>query len=106
MTGLPEGLKSYLRTPFVMIVWVMETYGKNRDRLRAFMDKPRVSLAFKVMLALTVVVWLVIGFTASEEYRHRLTDAVQGLWSEAQDLNEQKKQLNLQKEQQAGEAAQ
>ena len=49
MTGLPAGLKAYLRVPFVMIVWVMETYTKNRDSFRTFMAKPRVSTAFKVM---------------------------------------------------------
>ena len=94
MTGLPAGLKAYLRVPFSMIVWVMETYAKNRDRFRAFMAKPRVSLAFKVMLALTVLAWIVIGFTANEEQGQRLTDALQGIWTDTQDLNAEKKRLD------------
>ena len=78
----------------------METYAKNRDRFRAFMAKPRVSLAFKIMLAFTVLAWIIIGFTASEEEGSRLTDAMQGFWSDAQDLNAEKKRLD------AGAAAQ
>lgn len=100
MTGLPAGLKAYLRVPFSMIVWVMETYAKNRDRLRAFMAKPRVSLAFKVLLAFTILAWVVIGFTATEEQGSRLTDALQGVWTDTQDLNAEKKRLD------AGAAAQ
>ena len=103
MTGLPSGLKAYFRVPFVMIVWVMETYAKNRDRFRTFMAKPRVATAFKVMLALTAAAWIIIGLMAKEEDRGLLTDAVQGLWSDAQDLNAQKKLLN---QEAAGEPAQ
>jgi len=83
-----------------MIVWVMETYTKNRDRIRAFMAKPRVSLAFKVMLALTAVAWITIGFMANEEQGRRLTEAMQGVWTDTQDLNAEKKRLD------AGAAAQ
>ena len=96
MTGLPAGLKAYLRVPFVMIVWVMETYTKNRDSFRAFMAKPRVSMAFKVMLALTALAWVIIGFSANEEQSGRLTNAMQGFWSDAQDLNAEKKRLDAQ----------
>jgi len=100
MTGLPAGLKAYLRVPFSMIVWVMETYAKNRDRIRTFMAKPRVATAFKVMLALTALAWIIIGLTANEEQGRRLTDAMQGFWTDAQDLNAEKKRLD------AGAAAQ
>lgn len=96
MTGLPAGLIAYLRVPFAMIVWVMETFTKNRDRLRSFMAKPRVSLAFKVMLALTALAWVIVGINASEEDSGRLTKTLQGVWSDAQDLNAEKKNLDAQ----------
>ena len=94
MMGLPAGLKAYLRVLFALIVWVMETFAKNRDRLRDFMAKPRVSLAFKIMLALTALAWIIIGLTANDEEGRRLTDAMQGFWTDAQDLNAEKKSLD------------
>ncbi len=94
MTGIPNGLKNYLRVPFVMIVWVMETYAKNRERFRSFISQPRVAATLKWAIVMTAVVWIAVGFMASDEDRGRLTEAVKGLWSEAQDLNAEKKRLN------------
>jgi len=94
MTGMPEGLKNYLRTPFVMIVWVMETYAKNRTRLKAFMAQPRVSKTFKITVVVTTFVWLAVAFMASPEYSQRLTDAVQDFWADTKDLSEQRKALH------------
>lgn len=91
MTGLPEGLKNYLRTPFVMIVWVMETYAKNRARLKTFMAEPRVLKTFKIAVAVTALVWIVVGFMANPEQGQRFTDAVKGFWSETKSLPEQRK---------------
>ena len=85
---MPNGLKSFLRAPFDLIVWVMKTYGKNHDRQRAFMAQPRVAAAFKWAVALTVLVWIAVGLTASEVDRSHLTEVVKGLWSEVQDQNE------------------
>ncbi|PHS78727.1 MAG: hypothetical protein COB59_05600 [Rhodospirillaceae bacterium] len=105
-TGLKTGLKNYFRVPFVMIVWVMETYTKNRESVREFMAKPRIASAFKVVLTLTALAWVIVAWQASEEDGSRLTDAMKGFWSDAQDLNDQKKQLNLEKEQAIGGPAQ
>lgn len=102
MAGLPNGLKAYLRVPFVMIVWVMETYAKNRERLRAFLAQPRVAGTLKWAIVLTAVVWLVVGFMASDEDRGRLTETLKAFWTDTQELNAEKKRLN----QAAGEVAQ
>lgn len=91
MTNLPDWLKSYLRQPFVMIVWFMETYAKNTARLRIFMAKPDVIKAFKLAIAFTMLAWIVIGLMASDEDRGRLTETIRTTWGEMQDVNEQKK---------------
>lgn len=98
MSGLPDGLKAYLRVPFVMIVWVMETYASNREKLRAFMARPRTARTFKAVIAATVVVWIVVALIANEQQGQRLTDAVQGLWSETKSLNEQRQSLQQDQE--------
>ena len=98
MTGLPEGLKAYLRAPFVMIVWVMETYAQNRTRLKTFMAEPRTARVFKWAIGVTALVWLAIALMANEEQGKRLTDAVQGFWSDAQSLSEERKALQDGKE--------
>lgn len=100
--GMPTGLKNYFRVPFVMIVWVMETYTKNRESFRGFMAKPQIARAFKIILILTALAWVTIAWQANEKDGSRLTDALKGFWTDAQDLNEQKKQLNLEKEQSIG----
>ena len=93
-TNMPEWLKSYLRAPFVVIVWFMETYGKNSTRLRAFMAKPDITKIFKIAIGFTMVVWIVVGVIASDDDRSRLTETLKGFWGEMQDLNEQKKLQN------------
>ena len=92
MAGFPEGLKSYLRVPFVMIVWFMETYAKNTARLRIFMKKPRVAMAFKLAITFTVLLWVVVAMVASEDDKNRFTDTLKSFWGEMQDLNQQKKE--------------
>ena len=80
MSALPEGLKAYLRAPFAAIAWVMETYGANRARLKAFMSKPGVHRAFLLMISVTALAWIVINLIGDEEQGRRLNDAVKGLW--------------------------
>ncbi|MDH3335919.1 MAG: hypothetical protein OEL50_04670 [Rhodospirillaceae bacterium] len=94
MKKLPDWLISYLRQPFVFIVWVMETYAINTARLRIFMSKPTVAKVFKLAITLTVVTWIFVGLMANEEDRSRLTDTLKGFWGEVQDINEQKKLQN------------
>jgi len=98
MTGLPEGLKAYLRVPFVMIVWVMETYTKNRARLKTFMAQPRTAQMFKWAITLTALVWLAVAVMANPQQGQRFTDAIKGLWSDTQNLSEQRKALHESKE--------
>ena len=84
MKNLPTWLKNYFRAPFVAIVWVMETFKKNRERLRNFMSMPLVVKLFKVLLAVTIIAWLSIAFMANEEQGKRLTNTLQEAWSETQ----------------------
>ena len=81
---MPGWLKSYLRQPFVMIVWFMETYTKNTTRLRIFMTNPGAIKAFKIAITFTMLVWIVVGFMASDEDRGRLTEKIRTTWGELQ----------------------
>ena len=82
--GMPQWLKSYLRQPFVMIVWFMETYAKNTARLRILMTKPGAIKAFKIAIMFTMLVWIVVGVMASDEDRGRLTETIRTTWGELQ----------------------
>jgi hypothetical protein len=88
---LPPGLIAYLRVPFVMIVWVMDTYTNNRDRFKTFMADPRVRNIYMGILVVTAVAWGSILFTATEEDKSLLTDALKGAWSDSQKLSEERK---------------
>lgn len=79
---LPNFVKSYLRVPFVGIVWIMETFVKNRARLKTLMAEPRVASIFKGAVVTTVLVWLVIAVMANDEQRQRLSTAMQDLWTQ------------------------
>lgn len=98
MISLPEGLKAYLRVPFVMIVWVMETYTGNRDRMRGFLALPRARVGFKVMLAGTLAAWFVVALMSDKDQGDRLSDALKDTWSETKTLSDERKayQENLQ----------
>lgn len=75
-------VKWYLRQPFVMIVWFMETFKKNRVRLKAFMERQRVSSIFKTIIVTTFFVWLLIfAFLSTEDGGNRFTCAVKSLYS-------------------------
>lgn len=72
-----ESIKAYLRVPFSMIVWVMETYAANRGRLARFMARPLVARVFKGAVLLTFLAWLGIAFLiADEEAGVRFEEAV------------------------------
>ncbi|MBP5855503.1 hypothetical protein KAJ83_00655 [Marivibrio halodurans] len=72
-----ESIKAYLRVPFSMIVWVMETYAANRERLARFMARPLVARIFKGAVLITFLAWLGIAFLiADDEAGGRLEDAV------------------------------
>ncbi len=75
-------LIAYLRQPFVMIVWFMETFKKNRVRLKAFMEKQRVSSLVKTVIVTTFLVWLLVfAFISTQDGGDRFTCAAKSLYS-------------------------
>ncbi len=70
----------YLRQPFVMIVWFMETFAKNRDRMKNLMARDGAASVLKTLVIATFLVWLgVFAFLANEESGDRLSCAVMDL---------------------------
>ncbi len=70
-------LKSYLRVPFAMIVWVMETFAANRGRVARFMRHPVVARVFRVLFVVTVIAWIAIAFYfGDEEAGRRFNEAI------------------------------
>ena len=79
---LKSWLIASLRQPFVMIVWFIETFKKNRLRLKAFMEKQRVSSFVKTIIITTFFVWLLVfAFIATQDGGDRFTCAVKSLYS-------------------------
>lgn len=77
-------LIAYLRQPINMIVWVMETFSKNRKRLAAFLARDKVASVFKTMVLVTFFVWLgVFAFLSTREEGDRFTCAVKSMWPDA-----------------------
>ena len=75
-------LIAYLRQPFVMIVWFMETFKKNRTRLKSFSERQKVSSIFKTVIVTTFFVWLLVfAFISTQEGGDRFTCAVKSLYS-------------------------
>lgn len=75
-------LIAYLRQPFRLIVWFMETFSKNRARLKAFLEREKVSSTFKTIVTVTLFVWLgVFAFLATSEDGDRFSCAVKNLYS-------------------------
>lgn len=75
----------YLRQPFRMIVWFMETFAKNRERMKTFMAQNRVASIFKTAVVATFVLWIgIFAFLASKEEGDRFTCAVKSLWPGAE----------------------
>ncbi len=75
-------LIAYLRQPFVMIVWFMETFKKNRLRLKAFSERQKFLSIFKTLIVTTFFVWLLIfAFLSTEDGGDRFTCAVKNLYA-------------------------
>lgn len=87
-------VKEFYAVPFRVFAFFMGYFIRNRNRAKAIMAKPRAKALFQGAIALTVVVWVVIGVAAAPEDRTRLTDAVMGLWSDTQALAEEKQRLD------------
>ena len=74
----------YLRQPFKMIVWFMETFAKNRKRLNELLARPGVGKVFRTVVLATFFGWLaVFALFASQEEGDRFTCAVKSLWPDA-----------------------
>lgn len=72
----------YLRQPFVMVVWFMETFAKNRAAVKAWAARPRVAAFVKTLIVGTFFAWLaVFAFLATSEQGDRFSCAVKSLWS-------------------------
>lgn len=70
----------YLRQPFRLIVWFMETYAKNRERLKELLKNERAANAVKIVVVATFFVWLaVFAFLATDEQGNRFSCAVKSL---------------------------
>ncbi|MEQ8318887.1 MAG: hypothetical protein RH946_01385 [Rhodospirillales bacterium] len=81
---LKSWLIAYLRQPIHMIVWVMETFAKNRKRLQTFMARDKVASIFKTVVVATFFVWLaVFAFLSTREDGDRFTCALKSLWANA-----------------------
>jgi hypothetical protein len=60
--------------PYVKLAgFLYRTYHANRERLRRLKGRKGVSRLLNAVMVLTLVVWLAIWATASEEGRNRLT---------------------------------
>ncbi len=81
---LKRWIIAYLRQPIHMIVWMMETFAKNRKRLAAFTGREKVAATIKTLAVLTFFVWLgVFAFLSTTEDGNRFTCAVKSMWPDA-----------------------
>ncbi|MCK5778820.1 MAG: hypothetical protein KAH11_08515 [Rhodospirillales bacterium] len=81
---LKKWIVAYLRQPIHMIVWVMETFAKNRKRLAAFTARENVATVIKTLFVVTFFVWLgVFAFLSTSEEGDRFTCAVKSMWPDA-----------------------
>ncbi len=67
-----EWLKDFAIAPVRLIVWFMDTYKANRARLAGRMTRPGARSAFKLVIGLTMLVWLAVWLNAGEADRGRL----------------------------------
>ncbi len=71
----------YFRQPFVMIVWLMETFAKNRDRVKTTLARHDIAKIIKGVAVVTFFGWLLVfAFLSSSEDGDRLTCAAKSLW--------------------------
>ena len=71
----------YFRQPFVMIVWFMETFSKNRERVKAALARQTMAKTVKTIAVVTFFGWLIIAaFLSNSEEGDRLTCAAKSLW--------------------------
>ena len=69
----------YLLVPFKTIGLLFRLASQCRRWVNEILDHPRVQLAFKVAIAVTVLGWFVI-WLFRDKYRDRLNEMIQGLY--------------------------
>lgn len=74
-----EWLKDYLRTPFVIIVWFMETFAANRQRVKDFMEHRSSKQVLSWTLVATGVIWVAIALFADDRHGERLDCAMENI---------------------------
>ena len=79
----------YFRQPFRLIVWFMETFARNRERLKEFASRKGVAATFKSEFILTFFVWLgIFAFLSTDEAGDRFTCVAKSLWPGAEVTSE------------------
>jgi len=66
-----------LGPPFRLIGFFYRTYQANRKRLTTLGSKQWASSGSRIVMLLTLFLWIAVWLLASEQSRSRLTDAVQ-----------------------------
>lgn len=81
-TDFKSWLIWYLRQPFRMIVWFMETFAKNRATFKAFSGREKVASIIKTIMVVTFFGWLLVfAFLSTKEEGDRFGCAVKSLYS-------------------------
>ncbi len=70
---------SYLSVPFRTLALIFRFIGTIRHRVQDLIAHPRMQVAFKGAIALTVLAWLVI-WLFRDKYRDNLNEALKGLF--------------------------
>ena len=67
-----QRLKNFAIAPVRVIVWFMDTYKANRARIARRMTRAWARSAFKLVIGLTMLVWLAVWLSAADADRGRL----------------------------------
>ncbi len=75
----------YLRQPFRLIVWFMETFAANREHIKAFAARQGIAATLRSVVIVTFIVWLgIFAFLSTDEAGSRFTCAAKSLWPGAE----------------------
>jgi len=76
---MKNGIIWYLSVPFRALALLIHGISVIRGRVNDYIAGPRMQTAFKVVVALTVLAWLVI-WMFRDKYRDTLTEALHNLF--------------------------
>jgi hypothetical protein len=77
-----EWLRELYATPLRLLAAAMELYVANRNRLKAWLARPRVAAWMRGLVLLTALAWLLIFLFAGDEHGERLDRAFEELRTE------------------------